>query len=170
MINKLTVFEDRSFTYEGLFRLDEIYKIIEAFLAARDYDKYDQKHIVIEGTQGKIFEIETHFEKEYSDQHSFWFEIDINCSGIKEVTQVLNGEEVTMHSGRFEFNYRGFIKENTSMWHSGDRFGFKVIMNYLGMFFVFRQHLQKFKKDALGDVDVLQELVWDYFNARKHMK
>jgi hypothetical protein len=170
MINKITVFEERTFAYEGVFRLDEIYKIMESFLMARDYDKYDQKHIVIEGAEGKIFEIETHFEKEYSDQHSFWFEMEINCSKIKEVKEILDGEERIMHKGRFELIYRGVIRENTDMWRSNDSTGFKVILNYLGTFFIFKQHLDKFKKDALADMEVFQELVWDYFNARKHLK
>jgi hypothetical protein len=170
VIHKTTVFEERTFAYEGLFKLDEIYYIIDGFFRERDYDKYDRKHISIDGTAGKIFEIETHYDKEYSDNHSFYIEIDINCTRITEVTEIIDGKELKLHNGRFEIAYRGVIIEKNTKWEGDDAVGFKVIMNYLAHFFIFKSHIAKFKADALHDMEVFHELVLDYFNARKYMK
>ncbi len=167
MITKSKAINEYSFSYKGLFKLSEIYQIMDTFFIERDYDKDDDKHQVIDGKNGRVFEIETYYKKQYNDTEYFIMEFTITATNIKTVKKVVHGVEQEFQDGNIEIVYNGWIYDESESWREDT---WKVLINYIATFHIFKHHLDKFKADAKHDSEQIYQLILDYFNAKKILR
>lgn len=175
MSEEIPIIRRREFRYEGIFQIKDIFDIIHTFHLERNYDMYDKKHMVIDSKKGRIIDWETQLDKQYSDEEIFRMRFYMTFTEVKDVEIVHNGKKITVNKGKVHIRFKGhLVVDETNAWKAGGNSpnadGFRLLVRYIGTFFVFRHHLDTFKKDAKKDSEQLYQLILDYFNARKYLK
>jgi hypothetical protein len=97
-------------TYEGLFSVGELYKMIDEWFRWKGYDKRENKNIEVVKPEGKFIEIELEPWKKVTDYAKNVIKIRIQMNDIKEVEVEKDNTKLKLNQGRVHFVFDGFLE------------------------------------------------------------
>jgi len=97
-------------TYEGLFSVGELYKMIDEWFRWKGYDKRENKNIEIVKPEGKFIEIELEPWKKVTDYAKNVIKIRIQMNDIKEVEVEKDNTKLKLNQGKVHFVFDGFLE------------------------------------------------------------
>ena len=97
-------------TYEGLFSVAELYKMIDEWFRWKGYDKRENKNIEIVKPEGKFIEIELEPWKKVTDYAKNVIKIRIQMHDIKEVEVEKDHTKLKLNQGKVQFVFDAFLE------------------------------------------------------------
>jgi len=110
MVEKDIVVDQLRLTYDGLFSVKELYKLITEWLEEKGYDQKETKNIESITPDGKYIEIELLPWKKFTDYIKSMIRIRMIFSGIKEVEVEKDGIKIKLNQGKAQFVFDGYLQ------------------------------------------------------------
>ena len=152
--------------YEGLFSVKELYRLIDAFFREKGYDKREIKNSEKVTPEGKFIEVEMMPWKKVTDyaKNEIWMRIIIE--NLKEVEVEKNGVKVKLNQGSLKIVFYGYLTTDyENRWEQKPMFFF--IRTLFDKFFL-KQYVDDFKKNLLGDVNLIRNQVDGFLNLYRY--
>jgi len=97
-------------TYEGLFSVTELYKLITDWLEEKGYDQKEMKNIESVTENGKYIEIWLQPWKKFTDYAKSIIQLKMFMSDIKEVEVEKSGFKKKLNQGKVQLVFDGFLE------------------------------------------------------------
>ncbi len=97
-------------TYEGLFSIYELYKMMDEWFEEKGYDKREVKNIESVFPEGKYIEIIMEPWKKLTDYAKSVIKVRMIFSDIKEVQVEKEGVKVNLNQGRAHFVFDAYLE------------------------------------------------------------
>ncbi len=166
MAEKRIVVEGLSVEYEGLFRLNEIYQVIEQWLKEKGYDKDEKKNYEQVLKTGRDIKIDLWPWKSITDYAKIQFKIIIQVKKMKDVIVKKDGMDVSMNQGKISINFNGFLLTDTAGKWEG-----KPLFYFLRMVFdrwIYRTNTDKWAGAVSEEIEQLHRLVKGHLNMYRY--
>lgn len=114
MINGDTMPEFRTITdlnvqYEGLFKMSEVYDLIEQWTKEKGYDKNELKNHEQVLKDGRDIFIDSRPTKAFSDYDRIIIKMIIHVKNMKDVIVKKDGLDVPMNQGKLNIHFTGYL-------------------------------------------------------------
>ncbi len=160
------IVEGESLSYMGLFKVKEVYDLIEKWCYEMGYDHQELKNYQEHYDEGKQIIIEARPNKRITDYAKIEIRIFMIFSEIKDV-EVERGETKEVYNkGKVDIIFDLFLVtdwENT--WQNK---GFYYFLRTIFDKFIYKSYTQKFEKNALRDYEDIKDKIKDYLNMYKY--
>ena len=125
MVERDIIVDKLRLTYEGLFSVADLYKMIDEWFEEKGYDKREKKNVESVTPEGKFIEIEVEPWKKVTDYAKNIIKIRMIFSNIKEVTVEKDGIKVKLNQGKVQFVFDGYLETDYEhMWEGKPLFYF----------------------------------------------
>lgn len=125
MAEREIVVDKLRLTYEGLFDLRELFKLIEAFFENRNYDKREGKNIEVVKPDGKYLEIEIAPWRSVTDYYKYIIPIRFVGQNIRKVDIEKDGQKISINQGRIQLVFDAIVEtDHQARWESKPEFFF----------------------------------------------
>jgi hypothetical protein len=119
------VIEQMRLTYEGLFSVRELYKMITEWLEEKGYDQKEVKNTEVVKPEGKYIEIMIEPWKKYTDYVKSIIKLRMIFSDIKEVEVEKDGVKVKLNQGKAQFVFDAhLVSDYENRWEAKPTFFF----------------------------------------------
>jgi len=166
MSEKYTVVDKLRITYEGLFNVTELYKLIDGWLRTKSYDKAELKNVEKVRPEGKFIEIELFPWKKLTDYAISQIRIRIIMTDVKEVEVEREGAKVKMNQGNVHIVFDGYLETDyENRWESKPIFYFLrgIVDKY-----IYRSYLEGYKDVVRQDVNHLVTQIKSFLNLYRY--
>ncbi|MCB9358451.1 hypothetical protein H6503_00825 [Candidatus Woesearchaeota archaeon] len=156
--------------YEGLFVVQDLYKLIDEYYEEKGYDKREFKNAEIVRDDGVRF-IEIIFEpwKKITDYAKSVVKLRMLMENVKDVEIEKDGVKVNAHHGQLSFVFDVYVDTDyEERW--GGKWGNKAIYAFIRLLFdkyFFKRYTQQYFAEALDDYKLLQYQIKSYLNMNK---
>lgn len=152
--------------YEGLFRVDELYRTIMRFLQERGYWNVEMKNEEKVLPNGKDIFIFLMPFKKFNDYAKGEFMIELHLAQVKDRTVELHGHKQKYQHGQVQIRFSAQMHTDwRSRWEgSGFAFVFRTLMDK----FIKHDFMHKMEDQVVGDCQALQEEVRTYLNMNRY--
>ena len=166
MVEKYVVVDKLRLTYEGLFNVSELYKLIDGWLRTKSYDKHELKNIEKVRPEGKFIEIELFPWKKLTDYAISLIRLRIIMTDIKEVEVEREGKKAKMNQGTVHMVFDGMLETDyEKRWESKPIFYFlRAIVDK----YIYRSYLDGYKQVIMQDVNQLHTQIKAFLNLYRY--
>ena len=154
------------FKFEGLFIIQDLYKLIDEYVEEKGYDKCELKNAEVVRNDGVRF-IELLIEpwKKITDYARSRFKMRMIIEDAREVEIKKNGLKVQAHHGKILFTFDVYVEtEYEKRWSS--KSSFAVIRVLFDRFF-FKEYTKKYSAEVLDDYNMLVYQIKAYLNIHQ---
>lgn len=167
MAEKRTVREIKT-AYSGLFKVHDLYKLIDDWILERGYDKNEKMHSEAVTETGKDIRLEIDAIKKISDYSKFVIEIEVNMSGVKEVIVKRKEKSEKLNQGDVNVTMTGyFITDYENRWQQRPM---QVLFRTIVDKFLFKTSLSEEKLALVDEIKHLQGQIDGYLNLYRYRK
>ena len=153
-------------TYEGLFSMLDLYKMIDEWFRWKGYDKRENKNIEIVKPEGKYLELEIEPWKKVTDYAKNVIKIRMQVTGLKEVEVEKENTKLKLNQGRVHFVFDGYLETDyESRWEGKPIFYF--IRTVFDKYF-YKPFTSGFEKGVKEDVMHLHGQIKAFLNLYKY--
>ena len=153
-------------SYEGVFKVQDLYKMIDTWLREKGYDKREKKMAEKVAPDGKFIEWEMEPWKKITDYAKIVIKLRILMSDIKEVDIDIDNTKVRMNQGKADFVFDGFMETDyENRWESKPLFYF---LRTLFDKFVFKPYTTGYYNNVLDDVNDLHSRIKAFLNLYRY--
>ena len=166
MTEKKIVIDKLRLSYEGLFSVVELYKIIDTFLREKGYDKRERVHQERVLPEGKYIELEIEPWKKYTDYVKSEIRTRIIMKDVKEVEIERDKMKVRLNQGKVQFVFDGYLTTD----YEG-RWEQKPIFFFLRTIFdkyVYKIYTGKYEGQVIEDVNQLHARIKAFLNLYRY--
>ncbi|MFT4343860.1 MAG: hypothetical protein ACMXYE_03890 [Candidatus Woesearchaeota archaeon] len=152
--------------YEGLFVIQDLYKLIDEYFEEKGYDKCELKNAEVVRDDGARF-IELLFEpwKKLTDYVKSRIKLRLIIEESKDVEIQKNGVKVHAHHGKILFTFDVYMETDyEKRWADGGTFS--VIRVLFDKYF-FKDYTKQYSAEALDDYKMLVYQIKAYLNMHK---
>jgi hypothetical protein len=154
------------FNYEGIFIVQDLYKLIDEYFEEKGYDKCEIKNAEIVRDDGVRY-IELVFEpwKKITDYAKVQIWLRVIIEDIKEVEIEKEGIKVNAHQGKVMFTFDVVVDTDYE-----DKWGTKTIFAVFRIFFdkyFLKKYTQQYYAEAIDDYKMLVYQIKTYLNMHK---
>lgn len=167
MAEKEMIVADQRITYEGIFSLDELHKLITEWLEQKKYDRMDKLHTESIRPDGKYVDIVLEPDKMIDDYTDLIIRIRMYVSQLKEVMVEMDGRKRRLNTGKIQIVLDAWVKTD----YQG-RMESKPIYQFMQTLYdkyIFKTEMSKQHSQLKGDVAHLKESITNYLNLFKHI-
>ena len=165
MAEKDVVITGLSVSYTGLFNYADLFRLIDAFLIDKGYDRKEAKHVETVKPEGKYIEIGLGPGKALSDYAKSNLSIGIKANGIKEVTATIDGVKQKLNSGTVTVTFEGVLETDyEGRWENKP---FYLFLKILWDKYVIKTFTGGFEKIIKADIEQLRDQVKGYLNLER---
>jgi hypothetical protein len=152
--------------YEGLFRLNDLYDVIEHWTKERGYDKEEKiNHEQILKT-GRDILVETMPTKAFSDYDRITIKMVINIKNMKDVVIKKDNLDVHMNQGKVIISLTGFyITDYAGRWEGKPWFFF---MRAVFDRWIYPVNTSKHELAVSEEVNHLYQIIKGYLNMNRY--
>jgi hypothetical protein len=109
--------------YEGIFVIQDLYKLIDEYYEEKGYDKREVKNIESVSEDGKFIEIVVEPWKKLTDYAKSVIKVRMVMTGIKEVEVEKDGLKVRVNQGKIQFVFDAYLETDyENRWESKPMF------------------------------------------------
>ena len=156
---------NRVINYSGVMDANALQKTLDDFFMSREYDRYDETNKYLTTKKGRVIEIKTRYEKQYSDDDIFEITCEIKYADLVPITVKVDSKDKKLEKGRVKISFETFMKTNeTGRWGGSP---IKMLFQYISAFHIFKHHLDNFKEDAKRDTNQLHDMLIQFLNGSK---
>jgi hypothetical protein len=149
-------------TYEGLFSVRELYKMIDEWFRWKGYDKRENKNIEVVKPDGKYIEIELEPWKKVTDYAKNVIKIRIQMNNIKDVEVEKDHTKLKLNQGKIQLVFDAFLETDyEARWEGQPVFYF--IRTVFDKYF-YKPFTAGFQKGVKEDVLHLHDQVKAFLN------
>lgn len=161
-----TIVDDRKVTYEGLFSVSEVYKLIDNHFAKLGYDRAELKNTEIVRPEGKYIEIVLEPNKTVSDYAKYVINIRLIFSEIKDSEVRLDGKKKKMNLGKAQIIWNGYlIMDKDNRWEEKPLYYLvRATMNK----YILRGMVGKYKSEIKSNVESCVSNTASFLNLSHH--
>ncbi len=166
MAEKRIVVEGMNLEYEGLFRFNDLYLVMEQWLKEKGYDKDDRKNYEQVLKTGRDIRLDLWPWKTITDYAKIQLKIIIHVKEMKDVVVKKDERDVKMNQGKVSINFNGFLITDIK-----DKWEGKPVFYFLRMVFdrwVYRTNTDKLAGAVGDEVDQLYNLAKSHLNMYRY--
>lgn len=157
MVERYTIIDHRSLSFEGYFRPEDLFKLIRAFLKERGYFPLEYKNYEEVLETGRQITIELRPFHQVSDYVTKELILRISMTRLKEETIMIDGVKRQYAHGKVSFaNDANIISDLKAKWEGS---GFLYLMRILNDKFIRKDWISQVRAEVGKDLeDLLQEI------------
>ena len=167
MSERKIVVDTLRLTYQGLFHLNELYRIIDKWLREKGYDKYERKNFEHIYKDGKQVEVELEPWKKFTDYAKCSIKMNMLFTGVKDVVVTIDGKKRNLNQGKVMITFLGILE--TDYEHRWEK---KAILYFLRSIFdlwIYKVNTDKFEAFIAEDTNQLYQRIKSYLNLHRKM-
>jgi hypothetical protein len=160
-----TLIDGKSLSYEGMFNIRELYRIIDTWFKERGYDKQEVKNWedVTESEKQIVLEIIPY--KKVSDYARIDIRIFMIFSKLSEIEVERGGMKSKMNKGRAEFYFDAYVvTDYENKWQTKPVVFF--IKNVIEKF-VYRAYTSNYDSEAIRDCTDIENEIRSFLNMHR---
>jgi hypothetical protein len=162
MAEREVVVDKMRLGYEGLFKVTDLYKLIDGWLREKGYDKREKKMAESVTKKGKFIEWEIEPWKKITDYAKIVIKLRVIMTDIKEVEVEIDKSKVKMNQGQANFIFDAFVETDYE-----NRWEGKPLFYFLRTVFdkyIFKPYTVGYQSNVLDDVNDLHARVKAFLN------
>ncbi len=168
MSEKKLVIDQMKLTYEGIFDLNGLYRLIDGWFYQKGYDKWEKKNFEQIMPTGKDVEIEMLPWKKTTDYFKNILKIRMKFTSIKDVEIEKNGVKMRLNQGRVMMIFDGYLESDYDQrWEDKPLF---FLIRTLFDKYVFKSYFNKYEKWLVNDVYDLHGRIQRFLNLYRYEK
>jgi hypothetical protein len=166
MAEREVVVDKLRLSYEGLFKVTDLYQLIDRWLREKGYDKREKRMAESVTKNGKFIEWEIEPWKKITDYASIIIKLRIILTDIKEVDVEIDKNKVKMNQGKTDFVFDGYLETDyENRWESKPLFFF---LRALFDKYIFKPYTVGFQSNAIDDVNDLHTRIKSFLNLYRY--
>ena len=160
------VIEGLQAEFEGIMNIKEIYKIIDDWIKAYDYDKVEKINTEYVRPDGKYVELLLEPEKKVSDYVKNIIKIKLIARNLKDVDIEEDGRKKKMQEGHILITFQGTLETDyEGRWEQkATIFFLRVLVDK----YIYKFYTDKFENDIAKEVNELNMQVKSFLNLYKY--
>jgi len=166
MAEREVVIDKMRLSYEGLFKVTDLYKMIDGWLREKGYDKREKRMAESVTKTGKFIEWEIEPWKKITDYAKIVIKLRVIMTDIKEVDIEIDKAKVKMNQGKSDFIFDGYIETDyENRWESKPLFYFlRTLFNK----YIFKPYTVGYQSNAIDDVNDLHTRIKAFLNLYRY--
>jgi len=166
MTERHLIVDQLKLSYEGLFDLAELYRLIDGWFYDKGWDKYEhinQEQITPDGRQIRLV-LEPW--KSITDYFKLIIRIKANFTNVKDVEVEKDGRQIKVNQGEIKITFDGYVvSDRRGLWNDKPFYWFiSILFNK----YVFKEHYNKSERWLLSDVDELYQKIKSFLNVYRY--
>lgn len=166
MAERSVVVDKMRLTYEGLFSISELYKLMDNWFREKGYDKREKKNVERVTPEGKYIELWLEPWKKITDYAKNVIQVRIIMSDIKEVEVEKEGVKVKLNQGKVQMVFDAFLE--TDYENRWENKAFFYFLRTLFDKYFYKPYSQGYQKNVLDDVNHLHATVKSFLNLYRY--
>lgn len=152
-------------TYEGIFKVTDLYRLIDNFFRDRGYDKRERRNIENVKADGKYIELELEPWKKITDYAQNVIQLRIIMSNVTDAHVKKDGVDVKLNKGKIQIVLSAYIETDyEGRWEGKPLLYFlRTVFNK----FIFKPYTEGYEKNVLADLNELYSMIKNYLNTYK---
>jgi hypothetical protein len=168
MSEKKLVIDQMKLTYEGIFDLNGLYRLIDGWFYQKGYDKWERKNFEQVMPTGKDIEIELLPWKKTTDYFKNIIRIRMRYTNVKDVEIEKQGVKMRLNQGKVMMIFDGYLESDYEhRWHDKPLF---FLIRTLFDKYVFKTYFTKFEKWLVNDVYDIHGRIQRFLNLYRYEK
>jgi len=153
-------------SYEGLFNVFELYKIVDDWQKKHNYDKTEKQSIEYIRPEGKYIELEMEPYRKESDYVKFVIKIKMVMENLKETVVEIDDEKKKMHEGKVTVVFDAWLETDyEEAWHTKPGIYFlRILIDK----YIYKIYTEKFLGDLRAEVNDLMTQIKSFLNLYKY--
>lgn len=166
MAEREVVIDKLRLSYEGLFNVSELYKLVDGWLREKGYDKRERRMIENVTKDGKFIEWELEPWKKITDYACNVIKLRIILTDIKEVDVEVDKVKVKMNQGKADFIFDAYVETDyENRWDTKPLFYFlRTLFNK----YIFKPYTEGYASNVIGDVNDLHSRIRSFLNLYRY--
>jgi len=166
MTEKHLVVDQLKLTYEGLFDLSELYRLIDSWFYEKGWDKYEKMNQELVTPSGRQIRIILEPWKSISDYFKINIRIKINFIDIKDVEVEKEGQKIMINQGEVKIIFDGYVtSDRRGLWNNKPLYWFlSILFNK----YIFHENYNRAERWVLSDLDDLYQRIKSYLNVYRY--
>jgi hypothetical protein len=166
MTERTLVIDQQKLSYDGLFDLAELYRLIDSWFYEKGWDKYE--HINEEQTtpEGRQIRLVLEPWKSITDYFKIIIRIKANFNDIKDIEVEKEGKKVRLNQGEVKMIFDGYVlSDRHGRWNK------KPFLWFLSIIFnkyLFKENYNKAERWLLSDLDDFYQRIKSFLNTYKY--
>ncbi len=163
MGEKRLIIDQLKFTYEGVFDLPGLYKLMDDFFYEKKYDRMEKLNTEQVFPNGRSIKIETIPFKNITDYFNIHVRIRIYATELKRVEIEKDGTHLSLQEGKILLVFDGYVNSDRQNWWQK-----RPILWFLRTLmdkYVFKGHYGKAEQWLYSDVEDLYLRIKAFFNV-----
>jgi hypothetical protein len=166
MAERDVVVDKLRLSYEGLFKVADLYKLVDGWLREKGYDKREKRMAESVVKTGKFIEWEMEPWKKITDYAKIVIKLRIILTDIKEIDVEVDKTKIKMNQGKADFVFDGYIETDYEhRWESKPLFFF---LRTLFDKYFFKPYTTGYQSNALDDVNDLHTRIKAFLNLNRY--
>lgn len=159
MTEKTLVVDQLKLSYDGLFDLAELYRLIDAWFFEKGWDKYEHINQEQITPTGRYIRLVLEPWKSITDYFKLIIRIKANFNDIKDVE--VNKKK--LNQGEVKMVFDGYVvSDRHGLWNSRPLYWFlSIIFNK----YIFKEHFNKAERRLVSDLDDLYKRIKSFLNV-----
>ena len=161
-MEKKSVVDKLRLTYEGIFSLEELYKLIDTFLREKGYDKRERIAQEKITPEGKFIHLDIEPWKKYTDYVKSEIRLKVYITDMKDVEIERDGVTMKMNQGKIQMVFDGYL--STDYENRGES---KPIFFFIRTIFdkyIYRIYTDKYEGHGVEDINQLHAMIKSFLN------
>lgn len=166
MTERTLVVDQLKLSYEGLFDLAGLYRLMDSWFYEKGWDKYEhvnQEQVTSEGRQIRLV-LEPW--KAITDYFKIIIRIKASFNDIQDIEVEKEGKKIRLNQGEIKMVFDGYVvSDRHGKWHE------KPLMWFLSIIFnkyIFKEHHNNAERWLLSDLDDLYQKIKSFLNVYKY--
>ena len=166
MSEKKLVIDQLKLNYEGLFEVNELFKMVDAWFYEKGYDKYEKKNEEQVLPTGREILLELRPWKKTTDYAKNEIRVRIFMHGVKDVEVEKEGAKVKMNQGEVQMVFDGYLETDyENRWENKPFFYF---LRTLFDKYIYKGYISKFEGNLVNDVHDLHTRIKAFLNMYRY--
>jgi hypothetical protein len=166
MPERSLIVDQLKLSYEGLFNLLELYRLIDSWFYEKGWDKFERMNEEQITPEGRQITILLEPWKSMSDHFKLMIRIKLHFRDVKDVEVEKDQQKIKINQGEIKMIIDGYLlTDRRGQWKETPFQWFLVVM--FNKYF-FKQNFTKAEKWLNSDIDDLYQRIKSYLNVYKY--
>jgi len=166
MVERRIIVDRLKLGYKGLFKAEEVYKMVDKYFRERAYTKHELKNYEQVSPEGKTVTVIKEPYRKITDYAKYVVRVTIKMNDVKEVVVEKDGVKVKMNTGNIDLIFDGFLElDYEKRWENKPMFYF---LRALFDQFVFKVHTEKYEAGLSEETHMLRNQLRAFLNLYRY--
>ncbi|RME52864.1 hypothetical protein D6783_03565 [Candidatus Woesearchaeota archaeon] len=167
MAEVYTLIDGKEFSYEGIFNLQKLYKIIDTFFKEHHWNKNEIKNFEQVEPKGRQVVLEIMPWRTFSDYCKEEIRVFMIASELKDVDVTIDGVKRRLQQGKLFFSFDAYLHTDRKKQWEG-----RPLLYFFRIFvdkFVRKGYVDAAKSETIRRCNELQDVIKSYLNLHRYL-